>query len=283
MSGFMARAQWDAELYDAKHAFVWEKARGLLDWLAPGNGERILDLGCGTGQLAAEIAARGAHVTGVDRSPEMVAEARKKFPALRFVVGDARALPFGEAFDAVFSNAALHWIPEALPVVQGISRALKPGGRFVAEFGGKGNVESVVAAMEYGLEALDLPRHGANPWYNPSIAEYSALLEKHGLEVRQASLFHRPTRLEDGKNGLATCQDVRRFFPQTSTASPTPGLPARGGSRRQAHSMEIRCLGARLSPPPVGRLEDGFAGSRSGRENPATICWVALYTLAPPC
>ena len=209
MSGFMARAQWDAELYDAKHAFVWEKARGLLDWLAPGNGERILDLGCGTGQLAAEIAARGAHVTGVDRSPEMVAEARKKFPALRFVVGDARALPFGEAFDAVFSNAALHWIPEALPVVQGISRALKPGGRFVAEFGGKGNVESVVAAMEYGLEALDLPRHGVNPWYNPSIAEYSALLEKHGLEVRQASLFHRPTRLEDGKNGLATW--VRMF------------------------------------------------------------------------
>jgi SAM-dependent methyltransferase len=205
----MASAQWDAELYDAKHAFVWEKARGLLGWLAPGNGERILDLGCGTGQLSAEIAASGAQVTGVDRSPEMVAEARKKFPTLRFAVSDARALPFTEVFDAVFSNAALHWIAEALPVVEGISRALKPGGRFVAEFGGKGNVESVVAAMEYGLEALNLPHEGANPWYNPSIAEYSVLLERHGLEVRQASLFRRPTRLEDGQNGLATW--VRMF------------------------------------------------------------------------
>src|SRR5262249_38667571 len=161
----MASAQWDAELYDAKHAFVWEKARGLLDWLAPQSGEQILDLGCGTGQLSAEIAASGAQVTGVDRSPEMVAEARKKFPALRFAVSDARALPFTEAFDAVFSNAALHWIPEARPVVEGISRTLKPGGRFVAEFGGKGNVERVVAAMEHGLEALNLPREGANPWY----------------------------------------------------------------------------------------------------------------------
>jgi trans-aconitate methyltransferase len=199
----MASAQWDAELYDAKHAFVWEKARGLLAWLGPRDGERILDLGCGTGQLSAEIAASGAQVTGVDRSREMVAEAARKFPALRFVISDARALPFNEVFDAVFSNAALHWIPEAQPVVAGISRALKPGGRFVAEFGGRGNVRSVVAAMEHGLETLDLSREGANPWYNPSIAEYSALLEQHGLEVSRASLFRRPTRLEDGKDGLA--------------------------------------------------------------------------------
>ena len=199
----MAGTQWDAELYDAKHAFVWEKARGLLAWLEPRNGERILDLGCGTGQLSAEIAASGAQVTGLDRSPEMVAEARKKFPALLFAVGDARALPFTEAFDAVFSNAMLHWIPEAQPVVEGISRALKPGGRFVAEFGGKGNVEKVVAALDQGLKALNLPGQGAHPWYYPGIAEYSALLERHGLEVRQASLFSRPTKLEDGKDGLA--------------------------------------------------------------------------------
>jgi len=199
----MASAQWDAELYDAKHAFVWEKARSLLAWLEPRSGEQILDLGCGTGQLSSEIAASGARVTGVDRSPEMVAEARKKFPALLFAVGDARALPFTEAFDAIFSNAMLHWIPEAEPVVQGISRALKPGGRFVAEFGGKRNVERVVVALEKGLEALNLPGEGANPWYYPSVAEYSALLEQHGLEVRQASLFSRPTKLEDGKDGLS--------------------------------------------------------------------------------
>src|SRR5262245_58480393 len=121
----MASAKWDAGLYDAKHAFVWEKARGLLQWLAPREGERILDLGCGTGQLSAEIAASGARVVGVDRSPDMVGEARKKFPALQFEVLDARALPFQEEFEAVFSNAALHWIPQAEQVVTGISRSLK--------------------------------------------------------------------------------------------------------------------------------------------------------------
>src|SRR5262245_41857151 len=115
----MSKDKWNAELYDAKHAFVWEKARGLLDWLAPHSAERILDVGCGTGQLSAEIAASGAQVVAVDRSPEMVAEARKKFPELRFEVCDARALPFAQEFDAVFSNAALHWIPEAERVVEG--------------------------------------------------------------------------------------------------------------------------------------------------------------------
>jgi trans-aconitate 2-methyltransferase len=198
----MGRAKWNAELYDAKHAFVWEKARGLLEWLAPRTAERILDVGCGTGQLSAEIAASGAYVVAVDRSPEMVAEARRKFPQLHFKVCDARALPFAQEFDAVFSNAALHWIPQAELVVDGISQALKPGGRFVAEFGGKGNVQNVVAALQQGLIALHIPPEEANPWYNPSVAEYSSLLEQHGLEVRQAILFDRPTKLEDGKDGL---------------------------------------------------------------------------------
>jgi len=199
----MVHTKWDAGLYDSKHAFVWEKARGLLEWLSPQAGERILDLGCGTGQLSAEIGASGARVVGVDRSPEMVTEARKKFPSHQFEVCDARALPFAEEFDAVFSNAALHWIPQAEQVVAGISSALRPGGRFVAEFGGKGNVQKVVAALEQGLADLDISADGVNPWYNPSIAQYSTLLEQHGLEVRQATLFDRPTQLEDGELGLA--------------------------------------------------------------------------------
>jgi SAM-dependent methyltransferase len=215
----MASAKWDAGLYDAKHAFVWEKARGLLEWLAPREGERILDLGCGTGQLSAEIAASGARAVGVDRSPEMVAEARKKFPSLRFEVCDARSLPFHEEFDAVFSNAALHWIPQAEQVVSGISHALKPGGRFVAEFGGKGNVQNVVAALEQALADLRNSAEGANPWYNPSIAEYSSLLEQHGLEVRRAILFDRPTELEEGELGLANwlemfCESFVRRVPE---------------------------------------------------------------------
>ena len=200
----MTSAKWNAGLYDAKHAFVWEKARGLLEWLAPQKGERILDLGCGTGQLSSEIAASGAEVVGVDRSQEMITEARNKFPALHFEVCDARSLTYENEFDAVFSNAALHWIPEAEPVVAGIARALKAGGRFVAEFGGKGNVRHVVAVLEQALTEVGISPDGANPWYYPSIAEYSSLLEKHGLEVRQALLFDRPTQLEDGEHGFAT-------------------------------------------------------------------------------
>jgi len=195
--------KWDASLYSAKHSFVWEKARGLLDLLAPQPGDRILDLGCGTGQLTSEIAAMGAQVLGVDRSPEMIAEARSRFPALQFEVCEARQLPFRNEFTAVFSNAVLHWIPQAEEVVAGIARALKPGGRFVAEFGGKGNVKKIVAALENALAEFGSSQDGANPWYYPSIAEYSAVLEKNGLEVSSALLFDRPTQLEDGDRGLA--------------------------------------------------------------------------------
>jgi len=200
----MGSAKWDAELYETKHAFVWEKARCLLEWLAAQSGERILDVGCGTGHLSAEIATSGARVVGVDRSPEMVAEARQKFPEVKFEVCDARDLLFMQEFDGVFSNAALHWIPQADQVVEGIARALKPGGRFVAEFGGKGNVQNTVAALERGLTALNISANAANPWYYPSVAEYSTLLEKHGFEVRHVILFDRPTALEDGERGLAT-------------------------------------------------------------------------------
>ena len=199
----MAESNWDAALYDAKHAFVWKKARALMRLLGPQPGEWILDLGCGTGQLCSEIAAHGAHVVGVDRSTEMIASARTKFPALHFLVADARALPFALEFDAVFSNAALHWIKEAEQVVRGIARALKPGGRFVAEFGGKGNIASLVAALEKSLTQMGASADGARTWYYPSIAEYSALLEKHALEVREAVLFERPTKLADGERGLA--------------------------------------------------------------------------------
>jgi trans-aconitate methyltransferase len=199
----MTSAKWDAGLYDAKHAFVWEKAKGVVELLAAKPDERILDLGCGTGTLTAEIAASGAQVVGIDRSPEMIGEARKKFPDLHFEVCDARSLKFSTEFDAAFSNAALHWIPEAAQVVEGVSHALKPIGRFVAEFGGKGNVNNVVAALETALKQLGISSDGANPWYYPSIAEYAALLEQHHLEVREAVLFERPTKLEDGERGLA--------------------------------------------------------------------------------
>jgi trans-aconitate methyltransferase len=195
-------SQWNAGLYDDKHSFVWKMAAGVLDLLEAKPGERILDLGCGTGHLTSQIAEKGAKVLGVDRSASMVQQAREKYPALRFEVMDAREISFAEPFDAVFSNATLHWIKEPEKVIAGIAAAVKPGGRFVAEFGGKGNTKQLLAALGRAWRKLGLAGPPPDPWYYPGIAEYSALSEKHGLEVTYATLFDRPTPLEDGERGL---------------------------------------------------------------------------------
>lgn len=191
---------WNPHLYEDKHSFVWQRGAGLIELLAPRAGERILDLGCGTGQLTAEIASRGASVVGLDRSAAMIEHARKNYPAIEFVVGDAARFNGQPPFDAVFSNAALHWIKPAEPVVENIARALRPGGRFLAEFGGRGNVARIVGALERQLRAF-VARPDMNPWYFPGIGEYVALLEKHALEVEYAHLFDRPTALE-GTDGM---------------------------------------------------------------------------------
>src|SRR5581483_2815270 len=125
--------RWNPTLYDRRAAFVSHAASDLIDWLDPRPGEAILDLGCGTGELATAIAARGARVVGLDASAEMIAVARERAPALEWVIGDGEALAFDGTFDAVFSNAALHWMTRAPAAACGIARALKPGGRLVAE------------------------------------------------------------------------------------------------------------------------------------------------------
>jgi trans-aconitate methyltransferase len=196
------RSQWNAELYDDKHSFVWKMAAGLLELLKAEPGERILDLGCGTGHLTEKIAASGAKVVGVDRSPDMIRQAREKHPGLQFEVMDASSMVFAEPFDAIFSNATLHWIKEPKRVVAGIAKALRPSGRFVAEFGGRGNIRELMAAIERAWRKLGVPGPTPDPWYYPSIAEYAGVLEKHGLEVTNAILFERPTALEDGERGL---------------------------------------------------------------------------------
>jgi trans-aconitate methyltransferase len=195
-------SQWNAGLYDEKHSFVWKMAAGVLDLLEAKAGECILDLGCGTGHLTEKIAATGAKVVGVDRSPEMIRQARGKYPALQFDVMDAREIASAEPFDAVFSNATLHWIKEPAQVIVGIAGVLRPGGRFVAEFGGNGNTAQLLAALERAWGKLDGAGPPPNPWYYPRIAEYAGLLERHGLEVTYAILFDRPTPLEDGELGL---------------------------------------------------------------------------------
>ncbi len=208
MSGQAAPGTWDAARYQDKHSFVWRYGSNLLELLDPQPGERILDIGCGTGQLTAEIARRGAQVTGLDTAAEMLAGARKNFPEISFVLADAAGFDFPEPFDAVFSNAALHWVKNAGGAAASIARALRPEGRFVAEFGGKGNIASVQSALRAVLGPI---ADEQSPWYYPSIAEYSAVLERHGLEVRNASLFHRPTELQ-GENGM---DEWLRMFLQT--------------------------------------------------------------------
>ena len=230
------QAKWDAGLYDDKHSFVWKLAAGVLELLDPKPGERILDLGCGTGHLAAKIAEAGAQVVGVDRSPEMIRQAREKYPALRFEVMDARELTLGGVFDAVFSNATLHWIKEPERVITGIGKLLRPGGRFVAEFGGKGNTAELLKAIDRAWKKLGLPGPSPHPWYYPSVAEYGAVLEKDGFEVTYATLFDRPTPLDDGERGL-------RNWLEMFGASFTEGLPdTKRGRLKEEIEEQLRSI-----------------------------------------
>ncbi|MEP0869452.1 methyltransferase domain-containing protein [Trichocoleus desertorum AS-A10] len=194
----MTTHQWNADLYDRKHSFVAEYGAALLDLLDPQLEEQILDLGCGTGSLTQKISDRGAEVLGIDSAASMIAQAQQNYPNLRFEVADAINLAFIEEFDAIFSNAVLHWVKPPEAAIASMWQALKPGGRLVVEFGGKGNVQAIASALEQGLKESGHPNPEAlNPWYFPSIGEYTALLEKQGFKVCFAALFDRPTPLTD--------------------------------------------------------------------------------------
>jgi len=194
---------WNVGLYEAKHSFVWQLGRELLQVLNAQPGERILDVGCGTGKLTSEIASAGADVVGIDYSPTMIAEARRNYPILHFETHDACQMPYSGEFDAVFSNAALHWIQPAQEAAAAMSRALVRGGRLVAELGGHGNVRILVDSAYRALEQLGIPDpERFNPWYFPTVGEYATLLERHGLEVTLGAMFDRETPLEGGGEGL---------------------------------------------------------------------------------
>lgn len=207
----MSDNHWNTTLYEGQHGFVWQYGEELLNLLSPQVGDRILDLGCGTGQLTDKIATHGAEVIGVDYSPTMIEKARQNYPHLQFDVADARNFQVEQPLDAIFSNAALHWVKEADAVVSCIDKALKSGGKFVAEFGGKGNIKTIVQALQDVLIELRYNSPGTiNPWYFPSISEYATLLEKQGLEVTYATLFDRPTSLEGDDTGMANW--LQMFF-----------------------------------------------------------------------
>jgi trans-aconitate methyltransferase len=208
---------WNPSDYQNRHAYVFEFGEDLLGLLNARPGERILDLGCGTGQLAGAIVQTGAHVIGLDIASEMLAQARTNFPAVEFVQGDASSFTLPEPVDAIFSNAALHWVADDDGVGRSVARALKPGGRFVAELGGHGNIQSIVD----GLRTVIGP-DAVIPWHYPTIGEYSTVLERHGLEVRQAWLFDRPTHVE-GEDGLENWLGV---FARASVSGMSPSRAA---------------------------------------------------------
>lgn len=197
----MVQNNWNANLYDSKHNFVTNYGNNVIDLLEPKDSEVILDLGCGSGELTDKINNLSTKSVGIDFSENMIVQAKSRFPNLEFYQHDAeKPFPFDYQFDAIFSNAALHWMQNADAVIRNVSNALKTNGRFVFEMGGKGNIEIIIQAIDYAAAKFGLDKL---PLYNyfPSIAEYSHILEKHGLKVTYAWLFERPTLL-DGNDGL---------------------------------------------------------------------------------
>ncbi|AEE13753.1 Methyltransferase type 11 [Thermodesulfobium narugense DSM 14796] len=201
---------WDPENYDNKVHFVSEFGKEVLKLLSPMSGEIILDLGCGTGDLTYEIYRLGAIPIGVDCSTTMIERARKKYPEIKFFVDFAESFRLKDPVDAVFSNAVLHWVKKASLAIESIYLALKGGGRFVAEFGGRGNVDSVIKAICKVLSRYEIDAAKLNPWFYPSVEEYASLLENQGFKTIEAYLFDRPTRLKGKEKGLRDWLDI--FF-----------------------------------------------------------------------
>jgi trans-aconitate methyltransferase len=193
---------WNADAYRQNAGFVPELGYSLIDWLAPRPPERVLDLGCGDGVLTQRIAQTGCLMVGVDNSPDLVAAARSRGLDARLL--DGEHLHFDNEFDAVFSNAALHWMTRPAAVIEGVRRALRPGGRFVGELGAAGNVEHIHAALRTALLRRGLDPAPCEITYFPSPESYRAKLEDGGFEVARIASFERPTPLPTGMAGWLT-------------------------------------------------------------------------------
>jgi SAM-dependent methyltransferase len=189
---------WDLDEYMTNARFVPQLASDVVAWLAAKRGERVLDVGCGDGALTEALQRSGLDVTGVDASPELLAAARKR--GLNVHLADAQALPFRSEFDAVFTNATLHWVPDLAAAARSAYTALVPGGRFVGEFGGHGNVAAICTAFRAVAAARGLTDL-AMPWNYPTPEEFDVVLRFVGFEPRRVTLIPRPTPLPTGMLG----------------------------------------------------------------------------------
>ncbi|MFO1189229.1 MAG: methyltransferase domain-containing protein [Alphaproteobacteria bacterium] len=184
---------WSAERYARTARFVSDLGMPVVELLAPGPGECILDLGCGDGALTEKLAALGARVIGVDSAPDFIAAAKARGLDARLMNGEALAL--SETFDAVFSNAAMHWMLDQDAVMKGVFAILRPGGRFVVEMGGVGNVQTIATAVKAALSRRGIDPAPLVPWVFPTVEEQTARLKRHGFAVVSMALIPRPTPL----------------------------------------------------------------------------------------
>ncbi|MDE7241633.1 class I SAM-dependent methyltransferase [Desulfovibrio sp.] len=199
---------WNATLYEERHGFVAEYGKGLLEFVPVDPRQAILDLGCGTGTLTSELAARAGTVLGLDASPEMVTAARARFPDIDFITGDALELSFENRFDTVFSNAVFHWLPDHDRLLKNIRRALKPGGRLVCEFGAKGNVAAVENAFARACEERGLRYESRFTFPEPEA--FARQLAENRFTCELVVAYARPTVLQNGESGLRHW--LRQFF-----------------------------------------------------------------------
>ncbi|MBW4439830.1 MAG: class I SAM-dependent methyltransferase [Plectolyngbya sp. WJT66-NPBG17] len=218
---------WNSESYAKNARFVSDLGMPVVEWLNPRTGERILDLGCGDGALTKKLREFGCEVIGVDSSPDFVETA--KLLGLDARLLDGHHLDFSNEFDAVFTNAALHWMKQPDQVIDGVWRSLKPGGRFVGEFGGDGNVTTITAALHTSLKKRGIVPDAINPWYFPTIKEYQSGLEARGFQVNEIVLIPRPTALPT---------DIRGWL---STFA-NPLITAIAPSEREAFLEEVIAL-----------------------------------------
>lgn len=194
---------WNTKLYNGKHSFVTKYGMSLVDLLHPKRDERILDLGCGSGELSNRIAELAKEVIGMDLSTEMISEARLKFPLQQFQVGDASDFSFKKHFDAIFSNATLHWVINHKKAIRSMYANLNYGGRLVVEFGGKDNVKAITNQLRLSLGKRGyIEQSELELWYFPSIGEYTSELEQVGFRVAFAQWYDRPTELTDEGSGI---------------------------------------------------------------------------------
>jgi trans-aconitate methyltransferase len=184
---------WDSKTYAENARFVSDLGMPVVEWLNPKAGERILDLGCGDGALTVKLRELGCEVMGIDSSPDFINSAKSL--GLDVCLLDGHHLHFKSEFDAVFSNAALHWMKQPDQVIEGVWQSLKPGGRFVGEFGGYGNVSTIEAALHTALKKRGIDSDTFNPWYFPTVEDYQTRLEARGFRVNEIVLIPRPTSL----------------------------------------------------------------------------------------